>query len=70
KRYRIKELLDRVESGLVSDLKRTIISKLGIDSSQFYRIINYKQSSRNEAKPSQLQIIAQELGCTIDDLMN
>lgn len=70
KKYQIKDMINALPHNMVVDIKKRIVNKLDIHKSQFYRIINIPVDSNREAKPSQLQIIAQELGCTIDDLMN
>ncbi|MEM1326183.1 MAG: hypothetical protein AAGI23_09530 [Bacteroidota bacterium] len=69
KKYKIKEKINELRHFEVSDTKRRIVEKLQVDKSQFYRIMNIPIDSNREAKPSQLLIIAEELGCKIDDLL-
>lgn len=71
-KYRLKELiysryLTRKERA--AEVRR-LADKLEITENHLRKIWSYPIDSDAEAKPSQLQIIAAEYGCTVEDLMN
>lgn len=71
-KYRIKELIysryllrkERAEE------VRRLANKLGIAENHLRKIWAYPIDSPHEAKPSQLQMIAEEYGVSVEDLMN
>jgi hypothetical protein len=69
-KYRIKELMNQLT---VEDYPRVfaaIIQELDITDVHFRRILSYTEDTPNEAKPSQLRVIARHLGVSIEALMN
>lgn len=68
-KYTIKERLDRVPFGDRRRVFKQIVEALGISDVQFRRIMNYTNGESGEAKPSQLQIIGEHLGCSVDELL-
>lgn len=49
---------------------KRIITRLNISESQFWRIKTYQIEDNSSATSDQLIIIAEELNCSVDDLLN
>jgi DNA-binding Xre family transcriptional regulator len=69
-KYNIRERLAAYLPAQEQEIKQALCAELNITRVHLNRILNYKRNAPNEALPSQLQVIAQHLGCTIDDLLN
>lgn len=69
-KYNIKARLDDLPRRLYKQAIKELPRLIGVDVSQFYRIINYDLESRSAINSDQLQIIASYLECTVDDLLN
>lgn len=50
--------------------KETLVQRMGISESHFRKVVNYKLSDPNEARPSQLQAAAKYLDIPMEDLFN
>lgn len=69
-KYNIRERLAQMPSAKEQEIKQALCDQLSITRVHLNRILNYRQGAPNEALPSQLQVIAAVLNCTIDDLLN
>jgi DNA-binding Xre family transcriptional regulator len=69
-KYSIRERMDALPEETRRQMKKELIAELAISRVHLNRIIAIQQGAKNEALPSQLQVIAQHLCCTIDDLLN
>lgn len=68
-KYNIKQRLDGLPLRDRKSVFDKILQDLGVTDTHFRRIISYTKESKNEAKVSQLQKIADHFGCTVDDLL-
>ena len=69
KKYRIEAILDALPYGERRIAMQELPLLLGVSKRQFYRILNMGAGDPSEAKPSQLLVISQFLGVTVDDLL-
>lgn len=72
-KYTIKEKIDeKVESAVPkldkADFIRTLCQQLNISESQFRKIQNYKLGEKSEINAWQMKVIAEALGCRMEDL--
>lgn len=69
-KYAIKVLLRQLSVEDHQEVVTRIKYRLNLSPSQYHRIISLPFDSVSEAKPGQLLVFAEELNCTIDDLIN
>jgi hypothetical protein len=69
-KYTIKEKLRSLSVAEYKETKDRLISKLQISKYQFYKILAIEFGGKSSASGDQLLIFAEELNCTIDDLIN
>lgn len=68
RKYTIKEKFDSLTYADRSTAIEEACQRMNISESHLRKIWSYKISSSNEARPSQLQIIAEMFQCSIEDL--
>lgn len=69
RKYRIKELFDSVPHGNRTSAIQELCQLLGLSPGQLRKIWGYKLGEPNEAKPSQLLLIAEFFGVDIYELL-
>lgn len=68
-KYTIKEKLDNtVAKAEKSRFVSSLCQQLNISESHFRKIQNYKQGDDNEISAWQMKVIAEALGCAMEDL--
>jgi len=70
KKYTIREKFEVLPHGEYAQTLVSACRKLGISESHLRKIWGYTIDSTNEAKPSQLLILAEFFECAVEDLIN
>jgi hypothetical protein len=69
-KYRIKERLGSMSFERSVEVRKEICREAAISPQRLSQIINAVLGSPTSAQPLQLEIIAEQLGCQVDELMN
>lgn len=69
-KYTIKEKLRSLPFSEYKQTRDRLISRLQLSKYQFYKILAIEYGGKSSASGDQLLIFAEELNCTIDDLIN